>query len=258
MDSGVPVHLEAMICIAEMMLFPGAESIIVLCAIVFAELIQRLMDLRSLRNSMVRESGSMLSPAHASYSHLKNSELKIEPNEEVSGAPTDVGTRRRRLMMVLQDEGSKNAAKERARDLAPDAYAEMHSKGVVQLTTLSAPSLFVILTYIITKYQNRDQYYVYECLPGDQELVAVKFALITLAFQVGYFAMDISFLYYHGTEDAFLMMFQSFVQHHGFMISTTLAFTAAVFTSCFMIKHDGIVILEHLIRTCDLEAIRAN
>jgi len=240
MDSGIPVHLEAMGCIAEMMLFPGSETIIVLVAIVACELLQRVYDLRTLLKAMKESS------ANASYVALTT-----------EAPPPEIGSRRRRMSMIMSSEEDKKQARAQAMSLSPEAYAETHMRGVVQLTTITCPLLFTILTCIITKYRNRQYYYVYECLNEENEYVAVQFAAITLAFQVCYFVMDISFLFYHRSADAFLLLFQSFVQHNRALIGTTLAFVCTVFTSCFLIKHDGIACLEGLVKSCDLEAVRA-
>lgn len=245
MDSGIPIHLEAMICIAEMMLFPGAETIIVLVAIVAAELVQRMLDLRALHKAMMDEDEL------GSYASLRQTDSSLP----TGAPPPQVGSRRRRLSLVMTSDEHKNQARERALALGPEAYAETYMKGVVQLTTLCCPLLFCILTYIITKRGNKAYYYVYECLSEDQELVAVQFAAIALGFQVCYFTMDISFLYYHHTADAFLLMFQTFLQHNRLLICTTLSFSCAIFTSCFMIKEDGILILQDLIKHCHKEPL---
>jgi len=241
MDSGVPVHLEAMICISEMMLFPGAETVVVLAAIVVCELLQRIYDLRTLLNAMNATS------ANSSYTAISTTEAP----------PPELGSRRRRIAMVFSGEDDKAQARARAMELSPEAYAETYMRGVVQLTTLACPLLFVILTYIITVRGNRQYYYVYECLDEEQEFVAVQFAAITLAFQVCFFIMDISFLMYHHTADAFLLLFQSYVKHNRASIACSIAFVCAVFTSCFLIKHDGLAMLEGLVRNCDLESARA-
>lgn len=261
MDSGVPLHLECMICISEMMLFPGNETVITLIAIVISGLCQRMYELHKLSSS-IKESDQLTGIAgsgeDASYAQITTQETgEASPQVRRSQMPA-LGSRTRTVRLFNSTPEDKENSKARIIELTPDACFETYAKGIVQLSTISCPLLFVVLTYIITTGVNREQYYVYECLEGSSELLAVEFALIALGFQMFFLTMDLSFLFYHHTADAFLLMFQSYLRTYRGMIFLTLAFSSAVFTSCFMIKHDGIVVLEHLVRHCDLEAVRAS
>jgi len=85
-------------------LFPGAETIVVLIAIVVAELLQRGLDLKTLHDAMNS------SDAAGSYTQLQTS----ESGPPAGAPPPQVGSRRRRLSMIMTDDSAKKAARERA------------------------------------------------------------------------------------------------------------------------------------------------
>jgi len=247
MESGIPVHLEGMICIAEMMLFPGAESALVLAGIVGCELTQRMSDLYWLRDAMQVNKYSSL-PLDSS----KLVQPQTSPREPFSprdSSPT-LSRSASRMSIISATEGSKEQAKRKALELNHTAWDKKLDLCIVHMTTLSCPVIFAVLTYFITQYRNVQYYYVYECLQPGQELLAVQFAGIAFGFQMLYYSVDISFLAYHGTADEFFMLCQSYLQSNWMMLFFTFAFTCAVFTSCFVIKHDGIAILENIMSPC--------
>lgn len=238
METCVPVHLESLTAIAEMMLFPGATSIVVLCGIITVEAAQRTHDnIEYLRVVDAPE-----------YSDLHSSD-----SEDVE-AINDANDHRKNshgLSFIKADAEQKAMIRQRARKFNMEAFSATYMKGVVQLTTLTCPVLFCILSWIITNYRNKKYYYVYECLHDGDELVAIEYAAINLGFQVIFFTIDIAFLWRHGLASVFVLICQSFVKLNWFTICVSIAFSCTVFTSCFLIKHDGIAVLENLLSDCE-------
>jgi len=232
-ETGVTVHLDAMLSIGEMMLFPGADSPVILGTIIAVEALQRIMDNRSL-GSAIAVGGKDSS----SYAPLAN-----------TGESTTV---KKSLGMALccSSAEQREFGKQQVKEKNAEAFEELQQKGVTLLTALSAPVIFMVLSFTITVAGNRDKYYMYECLNIENEMVAIEFAGIALATQYGFLVMDVLFLYSQGLGEAFVMIFQTFVADNWLMVIPTVVFPCTLFTSCFLIKHDGIAVLQELLHHC--------
>jgi len=231
-ETGVTIHLDAMISIGEMMLFPGADSPLILTTIVAVEALQRVMDNRSL-------SAAIVNGGKGSYAPLANTDGSTTEDKKSFGMAVCCST-------PEQIEFGKSQVKE----MNAEAFEELQQKGVTLLTALSAPVIFMCLSFVITIAGNRDKYFLYECLNMENEMVAIEFAAIALATQYGFLIMDICFLYGQGLGEAFVLVFQSFVDDNWLIVIPSMVFPCALFTSCFLIKQDGIAVLQELLHHC--------
>jgi len=230
-ETGVTIHLDAMISIGEMMLFPGADSPLVLATIIGVEVFQRVMDNRGL--------AEMMEPSEGSYAPLATTD------ESTTKAKNNFS-----IAWCCTTDEQTQFGKSRVKDMNAEAFEELQQKGVTILTALAAPVIFMGLSLIITSGGNRDKYFLYECLNMDNEMIAIEFAGIALATQYVFLIVDFCFLYSQGLAEAFVLVFNSFVENNWLIVIPTMAFPCSLFTSCFLIKHDGIAILQELLRHC--------
>jgi len=216
---GVPLHLSSMLTMGEMMLFSGADSPMLIITVVVVETIRRVSDMRNLNKQ--------LADLRDTYSQL--------PESTGNAIAVDLSTE--------AEEGSDVAI---ANLISPKVYDELVEAGMVHCVTLTSPLIFAAMSSLIVNLYNKSQYYAYECISVNENLVAIVYAMIYWIASLGLFVMDIAF--FHGAQALhfFSRCMCSYLREDAWLLVFTLAFVDLVYTSCYFIKHDGMAVLTQI------------
>lgn len=107
---------------------------------------------------------------------------------------------------------------------------------------LAAPVIYLVHTTLIRTYINKDHYFIYRCSAGidweQQEWVMVVLLLLRLALV----QLELLYCLTRSRRDVAMVLrggIESLSKHFAY-VTFCLAFAATLFTSCFIIRHDGL------------------
>merc|ERR1712232_623566 len=120
------------------------------------------------------------------------------------------------------------------------------------IPAVMTPLMFLCAFPIITRGWNTEHYHLFECFKtegfdGDGRSTAVlAFVMTLLVSRFGLMVIEVTLLHRDRTLMDFVAAVNFYVVEHVVVPVTTLVSVGLIFTSCWLIKHDGLGVLEHL------------
>ena len=93
---------------------------------------------------------------------------------------------------------------------------------------------------------NRQYYYLFECTTSDHMNITVVCILVKLGWTCVLTGLDVYMCTQWGIGPHRAQQMLKMYNKHWAMMAATFAFAGAIFTSCWLVKHDGLRLLEIL------------
>jgi len=93
---------------------------------------------------------------------------------------------------------------------------------------------------------NRQYYYLFECTTSDHMNITVVCILVKLGWTCVLTGLDLYMCTQWGIGPDRAQQMLKMYNKHWAMMAATFAFAGAIFTSCWLVKHDGLRLLEIL------------
>lgn len=126
------------------------------------------------------------------------------------------------------------------RDGDPD---ELYLSWMDHVPGLAAPVIFLVHTTLIRKYINSEFYFIYRCSDDSIDWSEKSFLMVILLLtRLVLLQAELGYCLLHSRRDVAMVLrggIESLWKHLGY-VTFTLAFAATLFTSCFIVMHDGL------------------
>ena len=129
----------------------------------------------------------------------------------------------------------------RLRDAHQDPDA-LYLSWMAHLPGLAAPIVFLVHTTVIRMYVNRDKYFIYRCSSGIDWEEKMFLMLAILLVRLALLQLELFYCLWRSRRDIAMVLrggIESLWKHLGY-VTLCIAFASTLFTSCFIIMHDGL------------------
>ena len=131
-----------------------------------------------------------------------------------------------------------------------DAYEdgdpdELYLSWMGHIPGLAAPFIYLVHTTLIRTYINKDHYFIYRCTSGIDWAEKEWVMLILLLMRLALVQLELLYCLTRSRRDVAMVLrggIESLSKHFAY-VTFCLAFAATLFTSCFIIKHDGLALM---------------
>lgn len=231
MDSQMSMQIEAIIGMADLITLPsGDQGLVILGSTVGLAFAQSLSYTRvCFACKMAKEEINLRPPAVPKGAWVHGARIEESAMQ--------MAFRQNEIIASLNDSGA---------DAVKKAMIGIMDRHVI---LVALPAVFLCAFSLIMNIGNHSRYFLYECtwqepLEGIYSWVCVKWGVNVVSI-----CLDLFVLAKFGMRTILFQLYS--IKLSGSIVSTiaVLSFAALVFTSCLLIKHDGLYIL-HLLSTC--------